>query len=104
MSPNKESLYSDLSVFWLVLSEEVVVIVHEAKSSGFSSSVLSVEPEQNEIFFVAFLGFGQELREVLLGNVGELWVIDIDDLRSTLNSVLNQLKRKAKIKKPFGDG
>jgi hypothetical protein len=73
--------YSDLSVFGLVLFEVVHVIIHEAESGGFASSELSVEPEQNDIFLVTPLGLGKEFCQVLLGNVGELWVVNINDLR-----------------------
>ena len=72
--------YSDLSESGFVFSEEVQVVINQTETSGFSSSELCVESKQNHIFLVASLRLGEESPQLFFRNVGEFWVIDVDNL------------------------
>jgi len=82
------------SVMGLELLQGFWGIVDESETSCLSATELSLETENVDLVLVGLVHFGELASEFILGDVGSVWVEDINDhLLSAEEGVANELAR-----------
>lgn len=75
---------SHQSVVWLELLHRLGRVVHECETCALATTVLCLEAEDGDLVLGRLVKFGELAAELILGDVGAVWVKDIAVERSSL--------------------